>query len=69
MNDPLPEMDSICFIELIVNTEIEYDIELYDEELLYDSSITAQNWVDIVKKHLSDAENDNITPNNYLLMD
>ncbi len=57
---PLPELDSITFIELVVKTEMEFDVELYDEELLYNSNITIQNWIDIVKIHLNDLkESDN----------
>ena len=52
----LPELDSITFIELVVKTEMEFDIELYDEELLYNSNITIQNWIDIVQNHLKDSK-------------
>lgn len=62
----LPELDSVVFIELVVTTEIEFDIELYDEELLYSSKITIQNWIDIVKSHLND-EVENSSTNNPLL--
>lgn len=64
----LPEMDSITFIELVVLTETTFDIELYDEELLYNSEITVQNWIDIVEKHLSCESSEEETVN-YLLMD
>lgn len=62
----LPELDSIVFIELVVTTEAEFDIELYDEELLYNPRITIQDWIDIVKKHLSDEEDSKSTENPLL---
>ena len=63
----LPELDSITFIELVVKTEMEFDIELYDEELLYNSNITIQNWIDIVKNHLNDSR-ENSNSLNHLLV-
>ena len=60
----LPELDSITFIELVVKTEMEFDIELYDEELLYNSNITIQSWIDIVQNHLNDSKenSDSLNP-------
>ena len=55
----IPELDSIDFLELVVRIEIEFDIELFDEELLYSSNLTIQNWIDIVKSHISDKDNRN----------
>lgn len=62
----LPELDSISFIDFVVNTEIEFDIELYDEELLYSPNLTIQNWIDIIKEHINNS-NDCSTINSYLL--
>ena len=49
----LPELDSVVYIELVVMIEIEFDIELYDEELLYNSQKTIRDWIDIVESHLT----------------
>jgi len=62
----IPELDSIRFIELVVKTEAEFDIELYDEELLYKPGITIQDWIDIVQSHLIDSVNSNVQLNPYL---
>lgn len=62
----IPELDSIRFIELVVKTEAEFDIELYDEELLYKPGITIQDWIDIVQSHLIDSVNSNGQLNPYL---
>lgn len=64
----LPEMDSLSFIELVVNIETEFDIELYDEELIYDSNMTAQKWINIVKKHLDLSRIKDMNTDNYLMM-
>lgn len=63
----LPELDSITFIELVVKTEMEFDIELYDEELLYDSNITIQSWIDIVQNHLNDSKENSDSLNPFLV--
>lgn len=48
----IEDLDSIAFIELVVAIEMEFDIELYDEELIYDPNISIQKWIDIVKERI-----------------
>jgi acyl carrier protein len=48
--------NSIVFIQCVVDLEVEFDIELYDEELLQSSFETIDNIIKIVSGHLKEKE-------------
>lgn len=48
-NEPLPEMDSINYISILVSLEQEFDIEFSDDFLIMENQPNAQVFIDIIK--------------------
>lgn len=49
------DLDSLSLLQILVEIEVQFDIELYDEELVPESLNSLENIVNIVENHIKKA--------------
>lgn len=54
--DENSQFDSLSLLQTLVELELEFDIELYDDELSYESFTSVENIIQIVMKHIKQDE-------------